>query len=275
MLTTRFIPCTLDTGWGMVPEEKQFFLDIKARPSTAAWHVCTAGGKGLSETIGARPSGSQLEAALGKFEPEDDPKIPALSAKSQSLLIKPPPGTLVLYMTWSVLGGHEKSKSEHLEMMRRSLGADRVWVRKDEAEALAKGVFPESLKQRMFTKSHLPFVVAVNKGAANQVELTFRQGRLAGVVQAATKDGNYGHDMDVLGFIEAKEGKITRFDVVAKGPWWSATNPSNYAAGLNYAGDGRKYPVAVTFTLADPNDLLAKASPAPIHVAAEVSAYLR
>ena len=59
-----------------------------------------------------------------------------------------------------------------------------------------------------------------------------------------TKSGERGYKADLLGFLEAKDGKVTRFDLLAKGDFWGE---GNFTKG---APKGR-YPFAVAFSLAE------------------------
>jgi hypothetical protein len=51
----------------------------------------------------------------------------------------------------------------------------------------------------------------------------------------------------LLGFIQSKDGKVTRFDIVASGQFWGH---GTYTPG---APKGR-FPLAISFTLGEAND---------------------
>jgi hypothetical protein len=270
LISTRFVPCAVRTGWYLAPEESKFLKQIEHPGGTFRMYACTAGGKGLPV------SGSNLaalETVLGKFKPEANPKVPALSEKSQDSVVEPPPGTEVLYVVWNVLDGLKLlplEKHPAYGKLQREPGFDRLWIRKDEAQALTKGEFPESLKKRMFTKVNQIFFVPETKKLA----VTLDKGRLSGVVHAETKSGKGGYQMDFLGFVETKAGKLTRFDMVAKGAWRN-DQVSAYASNLAWASNkGQKVTVAVSFTLADPNDVLAKTPPSALNVPQAMAGYL-
>src|SRR5262249_24046279 len=57
-----------------------------------------------------------------------------------------------------------------------------------------------------------------------------------------TADRKRGYDAEVLGFVETREGKVTRFDMVVKGQFWGDT------AETRGAPNGR-HPLAITFSL--------------------------
>jgi hypothetical protein len=132
-------------------------------------------------------------------------------------------------------------------MFQTSTGRDPLWIRKAEHDALVKGELPESLKVRL-VRCHLE---DTTRGKANfwhfqdlkKVDLRLENGRLIGEVHLETADGTRGFLASLLGFVEAREGKLTRFDLVAKGVYWGE---GTYTRG---APKG-KFPFAVAFSLA-------------------------
>src|SRR5262249_53708716 len=157
---------------------------------------------------------TQLRNVARDFKPEENPVVPPRSAKSQKewdAVPKPPPGGLVLNVTWKVIEGFEAPKSGQEKIWQKSLGLNRVWVRKDEAQDLIKGRLPESLQKRMAKAVPLQ---------TKKLEVGIRQGRLSGLLhcQGMTLDkSTYGYNGEVFGLVDSKDGKVTRFDVVAKG----------------------------------------------------------
>jgi hypothetical protein len=131
---------------------------------------------------------------------------------------------------------------------------DRLWVRKDEAEALARGTLPDSLRRRILP--HLTYVLAGGKGGkANRFDLNLRDGLLTGSFRGETGDPG-----QLLGFVEARDGKLTRFDLLVKGTGtW--VEDCGFSAGLRMVPRGKTVPVAVLFSLADPRDELARVPP--------------
>src|SRR5262245_15117288 len=95
------------------------------------------------------------------------------------------------------------------------LGREHLWLRQDEVQALAKGELPESLKKRI-VRYHLVdntrgTPTGWTQAEIKKLELTLEKGRLKGSVHLETKDGKRGYQADLLGFVEAKDGKLTRF----------------------------------------------------------------
>ena len=79
-----------------------------------------------------------------------------------------------------------------------------------------------------------------------KADLTLKEGQLLGRVELQTADAKRAFAADVYGVVESKDGKLSRFDVVAKGL---------------YRGEGRytrgsppgEFPFAVSLRLIEPN----------------------
>ena len=272
LVRTQFVACAVRTGWYLAPEEKEFLKQINHPGGTFRMYACTAGGKGLP-IVRSKSRLAELEAVLDNFEPEPKPKILALSAESESVEMRPPADTEVLYVVWNVLDGMELlplDKHPVYGKLQREAGFDRLWVRKDEVQALARGEFPESLKKRMFTGVHQVFFLPEWK----KLVVTIEDGRLSGSVHAQAESGKNGYQMDLLGAVETNQGKLTRFDMVAKGTWRN-DQVSAYVSNLTWAGKGdREVTLAVSFTLADRNDLLAQTPPSAVNVPQAMDRYI-
>jgi hypothetical protein len=76
-----------------------------------------------------------------------------------------------------------------------------------------------------------------------ELQLTLTDGRLAGSVHLETKTSERGYRAKVLGAVESKDGKVTRFDAVARGLFWGEGSFSRGAPKGTF-------PFAVAFTLA-------------------------
>ena len=84
---------------------------------------------------------------------------------------------------------------------------DRVWAGKDEAGALAAGKLAEKTKQRLAV--HVGFVM---NSKVKSVDLTLRKRRLSGSFLLAN-----GERCPALGRVGAKDGKVSRFELIVKG----------------------------------------------------------
>src|SRR5262249_29372468 len=190
--------------------------------ATSGMFVFTAGGKLLAPVTAwtgddavLQAIRNQLKSLVRDFKPEENPVVPPRSAKSQKewdAAPKLPQGGLVLHVTWKVIEGFEAPKTDEEKIWQKSLGLNRVWVRKDEAQEPTKGQLRGRLRKP--SARGFPF--------ENKLELSLRQGRLSGLwhCKGTTQDkSTCGYEADVLGFIDSKDGKVTRFDVVARGPF--------------------------------------------------------
>ena len=136
-------------------------------------------------------------------------------------------------------------------------------------QALIKGELPESLKRRI-VRYHL---VDNTRGTPTgwtendikKMEMKLSEGRFTGSVHLETKDGSRGYQADLLGFVQAKDGKVTRFDIVAHGQFWGQ---GTYTPG---APKGR-FPLAISFTLGEADDPLYNLVPDAVRCYAD---YLR
>ena len=97
-------------------------------------------------------------------------------------------------------------------MYRAALGQDHLWLRKDEAEALVKGVLPASVKVRLAryhlidnTRGEPPLWRA---DEIKQLQLSLKDGKLTGSVHLQTRSGDRGYQARLLGFLDVKDGKV-------------------------------------------------------------------
>jgi hypothetical protein len=242
----------------LAPGEREFVKDKGLKFSTWGMSAFTAGGKvlemgGSFEAKGVVP---MLKRSLAKYTPEGNLEIPEPAPEELAKLKRPPDGGLVCFVTWQVVGEYKAEGSPttgneiYAELYRRSVGIDRLWVRKDESEALARGEFPDSLRKRLLP--HVNYVVA---GDVKTMDLGVSKGRVTGSFR--TSAGDRG---DLLGFVESRDGRVTRFDLLVKGQAEQLID-CGFSASLHVIPKGSKLPVAVLFTLADPADELARVVP--------------
>jgi hypothetical protein len=92
-------------------------------------------------------------------------------------------------------------------------------------------------------------------GKIKSTDLSLKDGRLAG---SLTTDG--GDRADALGFVESAAGRVTRFELLVRGPA-ERTEDCGFSAALAVIPKGAKVQAAVLFELADPNDDLSRTPP--------------
>ena len=238
-------------------------------------HVINTAGDLVGYVYDFRPESvlAMLQKSLDKFKPVEAPPIDFTKKDPRYAL---PEGVLVVDVNTKVLEGHAPPKSKEGTIQydmekawKSSLGREHLWVRKDEAKALARGKLPRSLELRI-VRYHL---VDNTRGTPTgwtekeikKLDLRLQGGRLTGSAHLETKDGRRGYQADLLGFLEVKNGKVTRFDMVVQGQFWGQ---GTYTPG---APKGR-FPLAIAFTLLDASDPLSNLVPDAVRCYA---AYLR
>jgi hypothetical protein len=256
LLKTRFVPVAVDQHDHRRRQdaEGEFFAKVIRQAGrgtdgySQGFYLFTPQGKLLQfdNTLSADRMKQMLARALKEFDPAGEaPKIEE-GRKDTRFSYELPEGGLIVYVTSKVLGGYDPTDRKDA-IRRAALGRDHLWLRRDEAEALTKGELPESVKLRLArfhlvdnTRGEPPLW---GRDEVRQLQLTLRGGRLTGSVHLETRAGDRGYRAQLLGFVEAKDNKVVRFDAVAKGLFWGE---GTYTSG---APKG-KFPFAVAFTLA-------------------------
>ena len=247
--------------------EQDFFRKIGAKSERDAsgkplqgMYVATPDGKLLAGGYNCVESLPQfrrlLKKALGDYKPA---KVAVIKNDKASPFVEPPEGGLVVNVYAKVLGRYEEADYrespayvlQNLKAYQGSTGRDHLWIWKDEHEALVRGIVAESLKWRI-ARCHLDdSTVGSFPGwqlqEVKKIDLTLHQGRLTGSVLMQTAERKRGYKAEVLGFVETKDGKVTRFDVVVKGQHWGSTTETRGAP------DGQ-HPLAIAFSLVTGNE---------------------
>lgn len=220
-------------------------------------YLFTAEGKllGFRNTADAGVVKGLLTKALKSFDANAAVEVP--QAPAGPVLAPPPEGGLVLDVTTKMLGGYAPDDAAGQRYL-KSLGRDHLWLRKDEVEALVKGQLLPSAKERLVryhlidnTRGEPPMW---SSAEIKKLELTLKDGRLTGSVHLETKSGERGYSANLLGFVNVKDGRVTRFDLLAKGEFWGE---GTFTRG---APRGR-FPLAVAFSLADMTSGASKVPP--------------
>ena len=260
LLKSRFIPYALDNveNPNLTPAERDFLsaFDSGAKACTIGMTLFTADGRKLASGGGYEAASvkSLIKKALSEFKPETvSATVPPRDDAAVASLRRPPEGGLILYVTWKLLGdcaaegNATTGNGKYDKVFQQALGSDRLWVRKDEAEALAGGTFPESLKGRMM-RNHVQYVMSKD---ARSLDVSVKGGRIEGEVPLGD-----GKRAECLGFIESKNGKVTRFELLVKG-LGRRVEDHGFSACLSVVPKDTPVPTAVFFELADPKDGLA------------------
>ncbi len=249
LLQTRFVPVAVDNHHieKQKDAEGDFYRKVANRQGE---YVCTPEGKllGSTNTHSASHLKRLLEKALQGYEPPGVPPAdePARDARFNRA---PPADGLIVGATTKVLGGYPDTGDRKVKIYQESLGRDHVWLEKADVEALVAGRVSDRLRNRIGcyhlvdnTRGEPPWW---RRPEIKTLELTLSNGALAGKAHFESEKGDRGYVADLRGVVQVKDGKVVRFDLVAKGDAWGA---GRYNGGQP---PGR-YPLAVAFTLVDP-----------------------
>lgn len=266
ILSTKFVPVAVDQHIHRQRKDAEVELFAKVLKQAGRGldgysqgvYLFAPDGKLLAFANTADAAGVRrlTDVALKKFDSKAEP-IKLADAKPTPVLPPPPEGGLVIDVTAKVLGGYDPNDPK-LKRYRESIGRDHLWLRKDEAESTAKGVLPDSVMQRL-VRYHL---IDNTRGEppmwrpdeVKKLDVTLKAGKLTGAIHVETKTADRGFHAELFGIVEVKAGKVTRFDVVAKGQYWGE---GTFSRG---APKGR-FPFAVAFSLADAECAASKVPP--------------
>lgn len=199
-----------------------------------------------------------LKKALADFHPAEA-ELLRNDKPDPNYNYRPPQGGLVVTVTAKVLAGYEAPTAPEIGFFQNSLGRDVLWMRKDEQDALARGELMDSLKRRIATYNLLDNTRGEphpwEPADLRKVEMTLKDGVVTGTVHLETASGDRGYLSEIRGWVEAREGKVTRFDVATKGRAWGAS-------GCTLAAKPKdKFTLAVAFRLASGTDEADKVMP--------------
>jgi hypothetical protein len=265
VLRTKFIPVAVDqhVHRRLKDEEGALFAKVLQQAgrgldgySQGVYLVAPDGTLlAFSNTADAQAVRRLVETALRRFDPQAAVNLG--QRPHVAVLPSPPDGGLVLDVVTKVLGGYD-TDDPRTERYRQSLGRDHLWLRPDEVQAIARGTIPGSVQQRL-ARYHL---VDNTRGEPpmwradeiRHLEMSLQDGVLRGRVHLETRRGDRGYQAELLGVVETADGRVTRLDIVAQGNFWGE---GTYTRG---APPGR-FPLAVAFTLADPDCAASKVPP--------------
>lgn len=250
LLRSRFVPVAVDNHH--VEKQKDvegdFYRKVARRQGE---YICTPEGKllGSTNTHSAEHLKGLLRKALKDYQPAD--AAPAAAATSDPGYHRAvPEGGLVVRVTTRVLGGYPPGEDPRVKIYQESLGRDHLWLEKEEVAALAAARSPDRLRLRIAsyhlvdnTRGEPPWWRA---GEVKKFELSLADATLTGAVHLETERGDRGFIADLRGLVEVKEGRVTRFDLVARGEAWGAGR-------WNGGQPPGRYPLAIAFTLLEPS----------------------
>lgn len=267
LLRTRFVPVAIDQAYQRREQdaEGEFYRRIAGQGprrdfqgTTQGFYVATAAGELLLYNNNRDPAKVErlVADALRRFgeRPVKEPATAPIATGERDVRYhpEPPEQGLVVRVHGKVLGGYPEPKDEWERILQSAVSRDNLWVTGAEQEALLRGTLSKSLLRRI-ARFHL---VDNTRGEppmwqpeeVKAIDVALEHGRISGAVLLATGDGARRYDAQILGFVASKDGRVTRFDLVARGSF-RGEGPYTKAAP---AGD---FPFAVSFTLADGSDI--------------------
>ena len=263
LIKTKTIPVAIDQ-WNQRRQkdsEGEFYRKIASQGprhdfkhgTTQGLYMAAPDGTFLGYTNNRGPDRvmSFLKAALEKYRPTDTQQLRVVT-EDRKYTLRPPEGGLVVRVQAKVLGGYDEPESRFEQIFQTAVSRDNLWITKAEHEALAAGKFPERLAARI-ARSHLVDNTRGEPPAWEEQEIVTQQfaidgDRITGHVELKTASGDRSYSADLLGHLTVTDGKVTTFNMVAKGLFFGE---GTYTGG---APKG-KFPLAISFTLADGRDI--------------------
>lgn len=262
LLKTEFVPVAIDQAYQRRQKDAEglFYQKIANQGprkvdggTTQGRYIATAAGEflGYNNNRDTERILEMMREALAKFDPKEVAAIEPGEA-DRRYTYDPPAGGLVVRADSRVLGGYEETTDESRKMFQEGMGRDNLWIRQDEHAALARSEVPASLVLRL-ARFHLvdntrgePPMWEKDEVVAHSVVL--KDGKLSGQVQLKSKSGDREFKADLLGFVEVKEDRVVRFDLVARGLF---RGEGEFTRGAP-EGD---FPLGIAFRLADGTDI--------------------
>ena len=272
LLKTSFVPVAIDQAYQRRQKDTEgdFYRTIAIQSprnnfqaTTQGFYIASARGDLLLYNNNRDPEKvlRLMKQKLKQFElGKDSTKVAEINPTKvdRRFNVTPPEGGLVVRVQARVLDGYEPTTDRWRTIFQNSLSRDNLWISKAEHEALVRGEVPETLQQRIArfhlvdnTRGEPPMWKA---DEIRQIGAKLTDGDLSGTVQLANDRGDRGFDAELKGKIEVKDGQVVRLDMVCRGEF---RGEGPYTRG---APKG-KFPLAISFTLADGTDVADRVPP--------------
>ncbi len=263
LIKTKTIPVAIDQ-WNQRRQkdsEGEFYRKIAAQGprhdfengTTQGLYMAAADGTFLGYTNNRSPERIKafFDDAFKKHHPADTAKL-KVETQDKRFTYQPPEGGLVVRVQTKVLSGYEEPETAFAQIFQTAVSRDNLWLTKEEHAALVTGRFPESAARRL-ARYHLVDNTRGEGPLWEQRDLVSQQitldnGKITGHVELKTPNGERSYSADLLGYLKVSQGKIVELNMVARGDFFGE---GQYTGG---APKG-KFPLAVSFTLADGTDI--------------------
>ncbi|MSQ92971.1 MAG: hypothetical protein EXR98_00275 [Gemmataceae bacterium] len=277
LISTQFIPVAVDHEIERRKDaEGELYRKVAGKAVSNSVFAFDPSGKLLFQRLGGeiyQKYNPALAAVIADYQPAkaDVRKVPA-GADRDDNFYPVPEGAVVVHVTSRMVKVGKDWPGP------QRWGRDNMWIRADEVAAMAKGQLPDSLKKRITrfhlintTGGHLTSGAMWKADHVKKLDMILADGRLTGAVdlegwvKGPARNDHSRLGVHLLGFVEVKAGKLTRFDVVALGP---ALRVAGSGPGIETHGTiGVPYPLAIGFRLSTDSDSDAqkRTPPAAVH----------
>lgn len=264
LLQTRFIPVAIDQAYQRRQQdtEGEFYRQIAAESprgdgsngqTTQGLYIASPAGEFLGFSNHRDPQRilALMQAGLDQYQPR---KTEGIEAKKLDPRFnpQPPAGGLIVRVHAKVLDGYPPTDNRWKEIFQTAISRDNLWITEAEHRQLVRGTVPVALQKRI-ARFHL---VDNTRGEPpmwrdqeiRELKMRIEGDRIHGSARLETDDQSRGYDVKLYGVIKVDNEQVKRLDIVAQGDFWGE------GPFTRNAPPG-KFPLAVTFRLADGSDV--------------------
>ena len=223
------------------------------RGTTQGLYMASADGTFLGYTNHRSPERvkEMLRQAMLQFRPTETKQL-SVEREDPRYNVSPPTGGLIVRVQAKVTGGYEETENNMKQIFQNALSRDNLWVSRSEHSEITAGRFPDSLAHRI-ARFHLVDNTRGEPPMWRDSEVLESNFEIDGTVirghaELSTTSGDRSYSVDLLGELKTEDGKIVDWNMVASGRFFG---DGRYTRG---APQG-KFPLAISFTLADGNDI--------------------
>jgi hypothetical protein len=264
LIRTRFISVAVDHEVERRKDaEGELYRKVAGKAVSNSVFAFDPSGKLLFQRLGGdiyQKYDPALAAAIKDYQPATATAKPVTAGPDRDDHFYPvPPDAVVVHVTSRMVSAGKGWPGPE------RWGRDNMWIRKDEVAMLAKGQFPDSLKRRIArchcintTGGHLTSGAMWKQEHVKRLDMRLTDGRLTGEVdlegwvKGPARNDHSRLSVRLLGFVEVKDSKLRRFDVVAVGP---ACRVAGSGPGIESHGEvGVPYTLAIGFRLSTDQD---------------------
>lgn len=271
LLQSEFIPVAIDQAYQRRQKDTEgdFYRKIAGQGprndfqngTTQGNYVATPSGQLLLYNNNRDPKKllRLIKKSLTDFKDSSETATPIQTTKvDQRYNVSPPEGGLVLRVHTKILSGYEPTDNRWKKIYQAGIGRDNLWISKAEHAQLVSGKVPPVVVNRV-ARFHL---VDNTRGEppmwkSDQIqtaEINLASGALSGEAKLRTSNNDRGYDAKMKGELRIENGKVTKMDLVVLGQFWGE---GRYTPN----GPKGKFPLAITFSLADGKDIADKVPP--------------